>query len=141
MPDNFVIPPEFLNGVRRRKRSVDDEKVASSRTGTKESASSKKDTHSERVLPPVSKELTKIVNKIFGEIDDLRFELKEVKQPKGTQENPARTCRDIYLVYPDLQDGKLFVCVCVCVCVHTEGRGSFDRCPSKHLFYFRLVLD
>ena len=90
----------------RHKRSADVKDKSSRKTGTKQSVSDEKDKTRGRVLPPVSPELTKIVNEIFGEIDDLRHELKEVKEPQGTKENPARTCSDIYLVYPDSQDGK-----------------------------------
>ena len=30
-----------------------------------------------------------------------------MKEPMGTADNPARSCRDLWLCHPDYQDGEL----------------------------------
>lgn len=39
----------------------------------------------------------------------LHYKLELVKQPNGTKEFPARTCKDLLMCYPGLQSGKLNV--------------------------------
>jgi collagen type V/XI/XXIV/XXVII alpha len=50
--------------------------------------------------------LEQVVEQIFENIDDLREEFKEIRLPPGTKESPARTCKDIYLAYPESKDGR-----------------------------------
>ena len=41
-----------------------------------------------------------------GLIQSLRDEIESIKRPKGTQTNPARTCKDLYMCNGKLDDGK-----------------------------------
>lgn len=49
--------------------------------------------------------LKDVVSRIFTQLDDLQDELKFIKFPKGARDNPARTCKDIYLAHPEFKDG------------------------------------
>ena len=49
--------------------------------------------------------LSEVVERIFNDIDRLDSEIVAIKTPTGTRENPARTCRDIFLGHPDYKDG------------------------------------
>jgi len=53
--------------------------------------------------------LEQIVKQVFEHIDDLREEFKEIRLPPGTKESPARTCKDIYLAYPESKDGWYWI--------------------------------
>lgn len=53
--------------------------------------------------------LMQVVDKMFEEIDKLNEEVMGYKFPKGTKENPAVTCRDVYLGHQDFQDGKYII--------------------------------
>ena len=41
-----------------------------------------------------------------GLIQSLRDEIESIKRPSGTQKNPARTCRDLYMCNGNINDGK-----------------------------------
>ena len=41
-----------------------------------------------------------------GLIQSLRDEIESIKRPSGTQTNPARTCKDLYMCNGKLQDGE-----------------------------------
>ena len=32
-----------------------------------------------------------------------------MKEPMGTVENPARSCRDLWLCHPEYKDGKIII--------------------------------
>jgi len=53
--------------------------------------------------------ISEVVMQIFETIDDIRDELNEIKAPPGTKASPARTCKDIYLAYPNSTDGWYWV--------------------------------
>lgn len=50
----------------------------------------------------------KLVN-MYANIYVIRKQIDVMKKPIGTKENPARTCRDLYLGHPDYQDGKYWI--------------------------------
>lgn len=47
-----------------------------------------------------------LLTEVVDDIEELRNDIAEMKLPSGTKENPARTCRDIYLGHPQFQDGR-----------------------------------
>lgn len=44
---------------------------------------------------------------IFGSLNNLKQDIERMKYPMGTQNNPARTCKDLQLCHPEFPDGKL----------------------------------
>lgn len=43
---------------------------------------------------------------IFGSLNNLKQDIERMKYPMGTQNNPARTCKDLQLCHPEFADGK-----------------------------------
>lgn len=46
------------------------------------------------------------MEEIFGSLNSLRQEIETMRFPLGTRESPARTCQDLHLSQPHLQDGE-----------------------------------
>lgn len=44
---------------------------------------------------------------IFGSLNNLKQDIERMKYPMGTQNNPARTCKDLQLCHPEFPDGTL----------------------------------
>uniref|UniRef100_A0A8C4QUL6 Fibrillar collagen NC1 domain-containing protein n=1 Tax=Eptatretus burgeri TaxID=7764 RepID=A0A8C4QUL6_EPTBU len=49
------------------------------------------------------------MEEVFGSLSSLKDEIEHLKQPTGTQENPARTCKDLYMCHPDFPDGEYYI--------------------------------
>lgn len=49
------------------------------------------------------------MEEIFGSLNSLKLEIEQMKRPLGTQDNPARTCKDLQLCHPDFPDGEYWV--------------------------------
>ena len=43
---------------------------------------------------------------IFGSLNNLKQDIERMKYPMGTQNNPARTCKDLQLAHPEFPDGE-----------------------------------
>lgn len=43
---------------------------------------------------------------IFGALNNLKQDIERMKYPMGTQNNPARTCKDLQLCHPEFPDGE-----------------------------------
>lgn len=46
------------------------------------------------------------MEEIFGSLNSLKQDIEHMKFPMGTQNNPARTCKDLQLCHPDFPDGE-----------------------------------
>uniref|UniRef100_A0A4W5LSR5 Fibrillar collagen NC1 domain-containing protein n=1 Tax=Hucho hucho TaxID=62062 RepID=A0A4W5LSR5_9TELE len=46
---------------------------------------------------------------IFGSLNNLKQDIERMKYPMGTQNNPARTCKDLQLAHPDFLDGEYWI--------------------------------
>lgn len=44
---------------------------------------------------------------IFGALNNLKQDIERMKYPMGTQNNPARTCKDLQLCHPEFPNGEL----------------------------------
>lgn len=44
---------------------------------------------------------------IFSSLNNLKQDIERMKYPMGTQNNPARSCKDLQLAHPEFPDGKL----------------------------------
>merc|ERR1719402_997826 len=49
------------------------------------------------------------LGEIFAALESLKQELQMMKEPMGTIENPARSCRDLWLCHPEYTDGPYFI--------------------------------
>merc|ERR1711931_124750 len=49
------------------------------------------------------------LGEIFAALESLKQELQMMKEPMGTADNPARSCRDLWLCHPDYQDGTYYI--------------------------------
>lgn len=43
---------------------------------------------------------------IFTSLNNLKQDIERLKYPMGTQNNPARTCKDLQLSHPEFTDGE-----------------------------------
>uniref|UniRef100_A0A7N6C278 Fibrillar collagen NC1 domain-containing protein n=1 Tax=Anabas testudineus TaxID=64144 RepID=A0A7N6C278_ANATE len=46
---------------------------------------------------------------IFGSLNNLKQDIERMKYPMGTQNNPARTCKDLQLCHPEFPDGEYWI--------------------------------
>lgn len=46
---------------------------------------------------------------VFGSLNNLKQDIERMKFPLGTQDNPARTCKDLQLSQPDFTDGEYWI--------------------------------
>uniref|UniRef100_A0A8C8DMP4 Fibrillar collagen NC1 domain-containing protein n=1 Tax=Oryzias sinensis TaxID=183150 RepID=A0A8C8DMP4_9TELE len=46
---------------------------------------------------------------IFGSLNSLKQDIERMKYPMGTQNNPARTCKDLQLCHPEFPDGEYWI--------------------------------
>uniref|UniRef100_A0A3Q2DNI1 Collagen, type XI, alpha 1a n=1 Tax=Cyprinodon variegatus TaxID=28743 RepID=A0A3Q2DNI1_CYPVA len=46
---------------------------------------------------------------IFGSLNNLKQDIERMKYPMGTQNNPARTCKDLQLCHPEFSDGEYWI--------------------------------
>jgi collagen type V/XI/XXIV/XXVII alpha len=49
------------------------------------------------------------LGEIFAALESLKQELQMMKEPMGTVDNPARSCRDLWLCHPDYPDGTYHI--------------------------------
>lgn len=49
------------------------------------------------------------LDSIFSSLDSLKMEVDRMKNPMGTQSNPARTCHDLQLSHPDFPEGEYWI--------------------------------
>lgn len=43
---------------------------------------------------------------IFSSLNNLKQDIERLKYPVGSQNNPARTCKDLQLSHPEFPDGE-----------------------------------
>lgn len=46
---------------------------------------------------------------IFGSLNNLKQDIERMKYPMGTENNPARTCKDLQLSHPEFPDGTFLM--------------------------------
>uniref|UniRef100_A0A4W5L5W6 Fibrillar collagen NC1 domain-containing protein n=1 Tax=Hucho hucho TaxID=62062 RepID=A0A4W5L5W6_9TELE len=46
---------------------------------------------------------------IFGSLNSLKQDMERMKYPMGTQNNPARTCKDLQLAHPEFTNGEYWI--------------------------------
>uniref|UniRef100_A0A8C2J9G4 Collagen, type XI, alpha 1a n=1 Tax=Cyprinus carpio TaxID=7962 RepID=A0A8C2J9G4_CYPCA len=46
---------------------------------------------------------------IFGSLNNLKQDIERMKYPMGTQNNPARSCKDLQLAHPEFSDGEYYI--------------------------------
>uniref|UniRef100_A0A3Q3LB79 Fibrillar collagen NC1 domain-containing protein n=1 Tax=Mastacembelus armatus TaxID=205130 RepID=A0A3Q3LB79_9TELE len=46
---------------------------------------------------------------IFSSLNNLKRDIERIKYPMGTENNPARTCKDLQLCHPEFPDGEYWI--------------------------------
>uniref|UniRef100_A0A8C1GCV7 Collagen, type XI, alpha 1a n=1 Tax=Cyprinus carpio TaxID=7962 RepID=A0A8C1GCV7_CYPCA len=46
---------------------------------------------------------------IFSSLNNLKQDIERMKYPMGTQNNPARSCKDLQLAHPEFPDGEYYI--------------------------------
>ncbi|XP_035665505.1 collagen alpha-1(V) chain-like [Branchiostoma floridae] len=49
------------------------------------------------------------MEEIFGSLNSLKIEIEQMKAPLGTRDNPARTCKDLYMCHKTFPDGMYWI--------------------------------
>jgi len=49
------------------------------------------------------------LEEVFAALESLKQELTLMKEPMGTYDNPARSCKDLWLCHPDFPNGYYFI--------------------------------
>ncbi|XP_013920006.1 PREDICTED: collagen alpha-1(XI) chain-like, partial [Thamnophis sirtalis] len=70
---------------------------------------SKKSKRSTDAKLSVAEDYTDGMEEIFGSLSSLKQDIEHMKYPVGTQNNPARTCKDLQLCHPDFPDGEYWI--------------------------------
>ena len=48
-----------------------------------------------------------VMERVFGQLEDIKEDVEELKFPSGSKTSPARSCSDILIGHPDASDGNL----------------------------------
>lgn len=49
------------------------------------------------------------LEEVFAALESLKQDLTLLKEPMGTNDNPARSCKDLWLAHPDFPNGEYFI--------------------------------
>jgi len=49
------------------------------------------------------------LSEIFAALESLKQDLTMLKEPMGTNDNPARSCKDLWLAHPEFPNGNYFI--------------------------------
>uniref|UniRef100_A0AAY4D491 Fibrillar collagen NC1 domain-containing protein n=1 Tax=Denticeps clupeoides TaxID=299321 RepID=A0AAY4D491_9TELE len=92
---------------------------------------------------------------IFSSLNNLKQDIERMKYPMGTQNNPARTCKDLQLCHPEFPDGEYWIdpnqgcsgdsfrVYCnftaggeTCIYPDKKSNGVMEIVSSKWIFFF-----
>lgn len=76
-----------------------------SRGKTRRSADNQADTQADEAMADYGEGM----EDIFGSLNNLKQDIERMKFPMGTQDNPARTCKDLSLGHPEFPDGEYWI--------------------------------
>ncbi|KAI5092545.1 collagen alpha-1(XI) chain, partial [Silurus meridionalis] len=49
------------------------------------------------------------MDEVYSSLNNLKLDIERMKFPLGTQDNPARTCKDLQISQPDFPDGEYWI--------------------------------
>lgn len=60
------------------------------------------------------------MEEVFASLSSMKVEVEGLRNPQGTYLSPARTCKELWLLHPELPNGTLyFMFVSLAICVST----------------------